>query len=291
LIGQAQADVMRRDCWADWLADGRFRGSTDAERAAQLARLDSARSRILRGAQLAKGHRVLDAGCGDGFLALAVARQVGPSGHVDGIDISPGAIALALAADASARRQASCTWHIGDIANLPFADTTFDAIAERSALMYVDDKRAVAAEYHRVLRRGAKVSIFEPINSESEERWSFDLEPIRTLHARVEKRRQSLRQSCSAMLNFDLKSLVGIFEDRFRGVEVQRDEVRCSPTSGDEWLMSLEQQPNPLWPSYLDIIETALGPDTERYLAFMREGVESAGYEYRCPTLFLVATK
>jgi len=38
---------------------------------------------------LRAGDRVLDAGTGTGFAAVAIAQRVGPDGHVLGVDISP----------------------------------------------------------------------------------------------------------------------------------------------------------------------------------------------------------
>jgi arsenite methyltransferase len=47
------------------------------------------RSYIIRQLSLAQGERVLDIGCGPGFLCESIAEVVGHNGAVAGIDISP----------------------------------------------------------------------------------------------------------------------------------------------------------------------------------------------------------
>jgi SAM-dependent methyltransferase len=62
---------------------------------------------------LAPGLRVLEFGCGPGAAAREIARRVGPTGFVLGVDRSPKAVQQALAA--------------GQPANLAFRQSTIDA--------------------------------------------------------------------------------------------------------------------------------------------------------------------
>ena len=50
---------------------------------------------LLDAARLAPGERVLDVACGTGVVARAAATRAGPGGHVVGVDINPGMIAVA----------------------------------------------------------------------------------------------------------------------------------------------------------------------------------------------------
>lgn len=52
-------------------------------------------SQVLEALQLRRGERVLEVGCGGGFLAAEVAQCVGPTGEVHAIDISADQIAAA----------------------------------------------------------------------------------------------------------------------------------------------------------------------------------------------------
>lgn len=280
------------DCWSTWLQDGRFRGATDAERRAMRARLERVRWRILRGARLGPGARVLDAGCGDGFLAAEAAKAVGVLGLVAGLDISEAALADARRLVVPSPDDSSITWHTGSVRDIPFPDASFDAVVQRSVLMYVEEKRAAAAEYRRVLRPGGRVSLFEPINAGAVDDWRMDLTPVRRLHERVNAAEAALRvTTCQPMLDFDAEGLSSLFREQFATVRTTSHGITWTPASGDEWLRHIEQQPNPWWPTRRDLITQALDGDAERYIEFIASRMERGAYTYRCPAVFLVAVK
>jgi arsenite methyltransferase len=79
---------------------------------------------VLAALNLRTGERVLELGCGGGYLAREVAQYVGQEGRVCAIDISPDQIAAAQA------RCADLSWvecRTGDITAPPYADSEFDA--------------------------------------------------------------------------------------------------------------------------------------------------------------------
>lgn len=255
-------------------------------------RLHRVRGRILRAARLCHGARVLDAGCGDGFLAAEAARMVGPRGQVAGLDISAASLAVAAGLIKPSLELAPITWHRGSVTRIPFPDGSFDAVVQRSVLMYVEKKPAAVGEYARVLRTGGRVSLFEPINGQAVDDWRMDLAPIKALHDRVQAVEETLRATtCGPMLDFDRERLASLFREQFSSVRTTSDEVSWIPASGDEWLRHIEQQPNPWWPTRRDLINQALGADAGPYLAFIAERMKQGAYAYRCPTIFLVAVK
>jgi ubiquinone/menaquinone biosynthesis C-methylase UbiE len=106
------------------------------------------------------GDRLLDAGCGTGDDARALARLVGPAGRVVGIDRSRTMIA-------EARRRSvdlglSAEFRSGDVRRLDLADATFDGCRADRTLQHVDDPRAALAELVRVARPGARLVVSEP---------------------------------------------------------------------------------------------------------------------------------
>ena len=89
--------------------------------------------------------RILDVGCGAGFLA----NHLGAFGHdVTGLDLSDDALAVA------ARHDPRHTVHYqkGDALNLPFADASFDVVCAMDFLEHVEAPERAIAEAARVLR-------------------------------------------------------------------------------------------------------------------------------------------
>ena len=110
------------------------------------------RQRVVTLAQLQPGEQVLDVGCGTGTLALEVARRVGRSGRVAGIDPGPQQIARACAK--AARRGLSIEFQIGVIEQLPFPDQTFDVVFSTLMMHHLPAplKRQGLSEIARVLK-------------------------------------------------------------------------------------------------------------------------------------------
>jgi SAM-dependent methyltransferase len=101
--------------------------------------------RVTRAAlSLQPGERVLDIGSGPGFLAAEMAAEVGPDGHVHGIDPSESMLARAR------RRDAPVEYGIGDALALPFPDEHFDVAVCTQVYEYVENVAAVLAEARRV---------------------------------------------------------------------------------------------------------------------------------------------
>ncbi len=89
--------------------------------------------------------RVVDIGCGAGFLANALARE----GHaVTGVDLSEGALAVAARHDETR----SVRYERGDALRLPLEDASCDVACAMDFLEHVEDPGAVVAEAARVLR-------------------------------------------------------------------------------------------------------------------------------------------
>ena len=108
---------------------------------------------------LRPGLRVLDFGCGPGTISLGLARAVEP-GELHGVDMEESQIALARSL-AGSHRQGNATFHVADIAALPFEDGFFDLAHCHNVLMHVPDTQAVLAEVKRVLRPGGVIGCRE----------------------------------------------------------------------------------------------------------------------------------
>jgi ubiquinone/menaquinone biosynthesis C-methylase UbiE len=118
------------------------------------------------------GDRVLDIGCGGGYLARLLAAAVTPGGRVTGIDPSGPAVSYA-------RRRApgNCSFAVGVAQDLNLPDQAFDVVTSTLAVHHVPEAARPDAfgEMYRVLRPGGVLLVadFRPSGRR------------RTLHARA----------------------------------------------------------------------------------------------------------
>jgi ubiquinone/menaquinone biosynthesis C-methylase UbiE len=111
------------------------------------------------------GDKVLDVGCGTGYLTRIMAKAVTPSGTALGIDPSPTVLA-------HARRQTrgtNCTYAEGIAENLDSPDGIYDVVVTSLMIHHLPESlRAKAlSEISRVLRPGGRVLVadFRPPTS------------------------------------------------------------------------------------------------------------------------------
>jgi len=111
---------------------------------------------VLKLANLQPGETVLDLGTGTGAVAILAATQVGTTGRIKAIDISP-----EMLTRAAARLQNLQLTNIdlaeGRAEALPADDRSIDAVVASLSLMYVIDRAAAAQEIARVLRPGGRL--------------------------------------------------------------------------------------------------------------------------------------
>jgi SAM-dependent methyltransferase len=107
---------------------------------------------------LGPGETVLDIGAGAGFDTLIAARQVGPSGRVIAVDMTPEMRAKA-AAGARALGLANVDVREGFAENLPVEDEGVDVVISNGVINLCPDKQAVFREMYRVVRPGGRIQV------------------------------------------------------------------------------------------------------------------------------------
>jgi ubiquinone/menaquinone biosynthesis methyltransferase len=103
----------------------------------------------------------LDICCGSGDLAQLLARKVGKTGKVVGVDFSKELLAIAAQRAHDYYPSLPLEWIEGDALNLPFEDNTFDCATMGYGLRNVTDIPRCLRELHRVLKPKAKVAILD----------------------------------------------------------------------------------------------------------------------------------
>jgi len=99
---------------------------------------------------IGNGTRLLDVGCGPGGAALLAA---GRGAHVAGLDVSTPAV------DVARERVPEGDFRVGDMANLPWSNNSFDVVTGFNSFQFAANRVAALAEARRVLATGGKLGI------------------------------------------------------------------------------------------------------------------------------------
>lgn len=109
-------------------------------------------------ADVKPGETVLDLGSGGGIDCFLAAREVGPTGRVIGVDMTPAMLARARA-NAKKVGETNIEFRLGEIEHLPVADASVDLIISNCVINLSPDKPQAFREALRVLKPGGRMLV------------------------------------------------------------------------------------------------------------------------------------
>ena len=290
-----------QDRWAEWVL--RRNPAQDLEHSSGSEFLRSLRDRVLDGAAVGEGDILLDVGCGDGLISFGALQRVGHRGRVIFSDISQNLLDHCRALAEEARVTDRCSFlqtPADDLSGIE--DASVDVVTTRSVLIYVEDKRRSFEEFHRVLKPGGRLSIFEPINRFAHPEpphhfLGYDVTPVEDLARKLHAVYERIQPPDDPMLDFDERDLFSLTESA--GFEEVRLDYRAETYSGNytgledlTWEKFLRSARNPKIPTPGEAMQEALTPEeTERFAAHLRPLVESARRKGREAVAYLRAVK
>ncbi len=231
---------------------------------------------IIQPLELKPGLRVLDVGSGPAHTTMELARRVGPSGKVMGVDINAEFVAKSTARAREAKLPIEFT-HSG-FPPLPFPNAGFDRVFCKNVLEYVDSAADTVAEMARVTAPGGIV-----VASDSD----WDLMVLETGAENRERNERVLAASKSIAINQPRigRMLFGMFREA--GLRDVKVEIMAGADTAGRSLPMLKAS----FARYARDSKRIAADEVTQWLASIDRAIEQGNYLFVLPQFIVRGVK
>lgn len=296
------------DTWSAWLDDQRFSGGEQEERVKNS--LHEYRETVLDHAEISEDDTVLDVGAGNGLIAFGALDRLGPEGKAIFCDISEDVLERARTTAEELGVLDRCEFVVATAEDLePIENESVDVVTLRSVLIYVEEKKRAFSEFHRVLKPGGRLSIFEPIGKFTHQmegpdemffnydmgRIDLDLETVQPFAEQIAEygwQEQSI--DTEPALDFNERDLFSYIEQTgFEDIYLDLSAQNTVSYETEEWESWLTKSFGPGAPTRKEAMEEVLTPEErETFIEYAKPLVESRKpVDLRGTTAYLWAKK
>ncbi len=131
------------------------------ERTYSTADVVEQRARVRAKVAPKRGEHGLDIGCGPGLLTCELAREVGPSGRMVGIDTSSDMVVMSAERARRSALAGRTEFAVGDAVELHFPGQNFDFATAVQVYEFVADLPQALSEAYRVLKPGGLLVVMD----------------------------------------------------------------------------------------------------------------------------------
>lgn len=287
-----------QDIWSQWILKRRYGGDKQRMQPIYDEFLFPIRDKVLSKVALQNNEVLLDVGCGDGLIGFGALEQ---SNHCQVIfsDISQDLLDETQSTAQEINLMDRSEFLLASASELsPLGDASIDAVTTRSVLIYVADKKKSFSEFHRVLKPGGRLSIFEPINNFpfsqlANSYWGYDITPVKEIAKKIVAVYKSIQPAGDPMLDFDDRDLINYAEEagfREAYLELLVDVHPIKEKTG--WEVFLTGAANPKIPTLEEAMQQTLtSQEIEDFTAHLRPLVEAGEGMRRIASAYLWAIK
>jgi len=285
------------DIWSQWLLKGRF-GGDPVRMKKMLDWLYPVRDKVLSHINLEDEKTLLDVGCGDGLIAFGALAKFEKSQAIFS-DISDDLLnhVQRLAKEMNVHNRCQFVHASADDLSM-LNNESVDAVTTRSVLIYVSDKQQAFNEFHRVLKPGGQLSIFEPINRfafpEPPDRFEgYDVTAVMEIAQKLKDVYERIQPSgIDPMGDFDERDLIAHAEKAgFKEIHLEL-QIEIKPSEDADWSELMNTAFNPKIPTLAEAMQQALTSDeADSFTNHLRPLVESKQGIQRSSIAYLWAIK